>query len=400
MVTRTRTPDGISVTTPYHYRIEELSQTLGIDTTLTLAPADTVILPVPPATYRVTLDGLPAKCRIQGGESQEVVIPEGANTALLRFLVLCEAQLLIENLVEGLLADSEFVYRVADGAGAERVGLIRANDTVLLDGFVPGSHTVRLTHVAPNCHVVSDGGDTRTVAIPASGTAALALRVACSDPPHAPELLGVAARYQDGASTVLFRARDPDRDIERYHWDLTDCHRTSVLPGGERIRTGLASGRTANLDTVIVMGAAEPGLPDAETQSRCMAIRVVDLAGNTSAVVETPIAPPDGAPPGVTGFNATFLGTQAIRTVLQADDPDGDFLGVFAAARLRDGVLGPHDGRPDFGVFNPSGYLGSALPDVPLGGSRPPYTDYYSIILFLFDQRGNVRRVEDTDLFR
>jgi hypothetical protein len=400
VVTRTRSPEGITVTTPYEYRIEELSQTLNIDTTLTVAPSDTVILSVPAATYRVTLSGLPPKCHVQGSPDQAVVIPEGTNTALLRYLVLCEAQLFLENLTDGQQKDTDFIYRIVNGSGAERVGLIRANDTVLLDGFQPGQHTLRLSHVAPNCHVVSNGGEEQSVEIAATGTQYIPLRISCSDPVHQPELLFLAGRYQDGVSGFLFRARDPDRDIDRYAWDLTDCRRRSVLPQGGRSRIGLTFGRTAKLDTIQVMGAFEVGRPDAEMQSGCVAIRLIDLFGNTTAVVEAPLTGSGGAAPTPTDFNAVLIGTQAIRTTVAVADADDDFLGVFAAARLRDGVLGPPDGNTDFGVFNPSGYLGTQLPDVPLGSGRPPYTDYYSIILFLFDQRGNFRRIEDGDLFR
>jgi hypothetical protein len=400
VVTRTRTPVGITVTTPYEYRVEELSQSLNIDTTLIAAPSDTILLSVPPASYQVTLKGLPPKCRVQGDSAQSVVIPEGTNTALLRFLVICEAQVFLENLTEGQGIDPEFIYRVRDAGGIERVGLIRANDTLLLDGFTPGSHTLLLTHVASNCQVVSDGGNQIDLQIQATGTTNLALRVACSDPAQQPELLSVAGSYHGGVSGFVFTARDPDKDIERFVWDLTDCHRRSVLQQGGRIRSGLSVSRIARQDTVVILGAYEVGAPDTDMQSRCVAIRVVDQYGNSSELVQAPLSGETGEPPFVLSFNASLLGTQVIRTSVAASDPEDDFLGIFAAARLRDGVLGPADGKPDFGVFNPVGYLGSALPDLPLGDGRPPYTDYYSIILFLFDQRGNFRRVEDLDLFR
>jgi hypothetical protein len=99
-------------------------------------------------------------------------------------------------------------------------------------------------------------------------------------------------------------------------------------------------------------------------------------------------------------FNSVFVGTRALRTSLSADDPDGDFLGVFATALLRDGVLFPPDGRPDVGVFNTTGYLDTRLPDVLLGDGRPAYTDYLGVIIYLFDEAGHFRRLEDHDLFQ
>lgn len=400
VVTSTRTPEGITVTTPYAYRVEELSRSLQIDTTLIAAPADTIILSVPPASYQVSLSGMPPKCRVQGGTAQSVVIPEGTNTALLRFLVICEAQVFLENLAEGLQIDPEYIYRLEDATGSARIGLIRANDTLLLDGLTPGPHTLRLSHVASNCQVVSDGGEEVPVRIPAAGTATVALRVACSDPLQQPEILSLSGSYHGGISGFVFAARDPNRDIERYHWDLTDCRRHSVLRLGGRDRGGLSPGGTgATPDTLVVMGAYEVGLPDTDMATRCVAVRVSDRFGNTSATVEAPLTGGGGQPPFALNFNAVFLGTQVIRTSLAASDPDDDFLGVFAAARLRDGVLGPPDGKPDFGVYNAVGYLGTAVPDLPLGAPRPAYSEYYSIILFLFDRRGNFRRLEDLDLF-
>ena len=69
---------------------------------------------------------------------------EGINTAICRFTVLCKGQLIIESLTDGQFQDREFVYRVRDSAGQERVGLIGGGDTVLLDRLSPGVAEVRL----------------------------------------------------------------------------------------------------------------------------------------------------------------------------------------------------------------------------------------------------------------
>ncbi|MGH7702745.1 MAG: hypothetical protein ACREMO_06600 [Gemmatimonadales bacterium] len=182
--------------------------------------------------------------------------------------------------------------------------------------------------------------------------------------------------------------------MERYFWGLTDCQGTSILPNGGRLRRGLSADRTAGEDTVTVLGAIEVGLPDADLQGRCTALRVVDEPGNTTPVREEPIGGEGGRPPMASTFFTTFIGTTALRTTLTASDPDGDLVGVFAAARLRDGILGPPDGRDDIGVFNPSGYLDTNLPDIPLG-SLFQYYDVRAVIVYLIDARGNFVRIED-----
>ena len=80
-------------------------------------------------------------------------------------------------------------------------------------------------------------------------------------------------------------------------------------------------------------------------------------------------------------------------------DPDGDFAGVFVAARLRDGILSPPDGQPDIGIYNVAGYLVPNLPDLPLT-SRIQYGDVLAIIVYLVDAAGNFTRLEDSDVFR
>jgi hypothetical protein len=50
---------GVDVGQEYQFRVEELSGTLGVDTLIRVAPGDTIILPVQPATYLVTASGVP-----------------------------------------------------------------------------------------------------------------------------------------------------------------------------------------------------------------------------------------------------------------------------------------------------------------------------------------------------
>lgn len=399
ILTTTEAPLGIASTGGYRYRVKESSLTLGLDTVITVGAIDTLLLSVPPATYEVSITNVPPECRVQANVTKQLaVLVAETNTAILRFVVFCKAQLVIENLTSGLQVDDAFVLRIDGPSGGQRVDLIGAQDTVLLDGLEPGRTTVRLGHAAKNCEVVSDGGPVREVMITATGGVDLAFRVACSDPVGRPTLRSVAASYQDGVNGFVLHAVDPDRDVERYFWDLTDCHRNSLIGDGGRTRGGFGRGRTANLDSIVVIGLHDVGLPDSVATGGCVALRVEDRFGNSSAIVETPLRPRGGAKPFPLAFNASLFDQIAIRTFLQADDPDGDYLGFFGTARLNDGTLGPTDGRPDIGIFNTAGYLGTAVPEVPLGSGRPIGAAYQAIILYLFDRAGQFRRIEDPDL--
>jgi len=207
--------DSAAAHTLVHYRVTELSGTLGIDTQLTRVARDTVILDLPPATYTVTVDGLPATCGIPRGTAQMVEVYPPPSTALARYFAFCRPTLTLATLVEGAAQDSEFTWRL-EGPGALRVGVIGGNDSLHLESLTAGRYTLRLGLVADNCVAVSDGGLEQSVEVPDSGGAALLFRIACSDEARRPRLLAVAASYHDGAAGFTFRAVDPDRDIERY----------------------------------------------------------------------------------------------------------------------------------------------------------------------------------------
>ena len=384
--------------TRYHYRVHELSGQIPIDTTVSAAPADTVILPLPAATYVVELDGVPPQCHVRESGERYVLIAANTNTTALRYFVVCQSQLLLSVFTDGPDSALEFVYHIADAEGHERIGLLRGTDTLDFEGLAWGEATVDLGNVPSRCIVASDGGNRRRVPIDSGGGVDVNFRVRCADPIHRPHIESLHATYHDGVLGIVFHAGDPDRDLERYIWDLTDCRRTSLLPNGASTRSGLGAGRTANWDTVTVLTTFDIGLPDAELTGKCAALWLADTQGNPSEVIEVPLGAA-GRPPGAATYNAHFLGTDLLRTDLVATDADGDFVGVFVQVRLRDGTLGTPDGTEDVAYFNTVGYLGSAVPDVPLGSGRLTYDSFYAVIVYLLDAQGNFTRLEDADLF-
>lgn len=390
---------GVNPPARIAYHIKELSGTLNIDRRIEASPSDTVILPVPPATYVITAEDVPATCFVRDGAQRAIVLTEQDNTGLIRYVIQCRGALTVITETDGYDSDDGFIYQLQSEAGYERVGTSLANDTLVFNGLPSGNYTFRLAGIAPNCVVVNDGGRRLSFALDSAGGTSLNFRIQCARESERPKILWFNSNYQLGSSAFAFRVTDPNRDIDGYTWDLTDCNGNSVLPDKrERIRRGLMSGRTRLLDTMTVVGAYDIGLPSSEMQGRCTQIRVFDFESNSSELIESLIGSSGGSPPRATTFNSKLAGTSFVGTELTVEDPDGDFLGIFVAVRLRDGTLGPTDGNPDVGTMDPAGYLTSAVPNIPTT-DRIQWDDVYAVIVWLVDARGNFVRLEDTDVF-
>lgn len=399
IVTLVDAPTGADVGGPYRYVLRGLSSTAPLDTTITAAPTDTIIVSVKPGTYDLALEGLPAKCLTRFGTEQTIVVPEASNTAIARYTVICRPLLRLQVITEGNVLDDRYVYRVT-GAGVTRTGTVGALDQVFVEGLPAGDYDVELTNIAANCTPVSAPRAAARVSVASSGNATVAFRIGCSDPGRRPLLHAVTAQWAgDQSIGVTIAGSDPDRDLDRYVLDVTDCAGRSVRAELEpTVQRGLRSDRTAFQDSILVLTALDLlERADAGPGPRCIAARLGDAGGNTTPFAEAVIrsAAPSLAPV-VTTFNARYEGTTAIATRLNAVDRQDDFAGVWAQLRLRDGVLGALDGRPDIGFYNVAGFLGTALPNVPLGG-RIQFGDVLAVEAFVFDRQGNVALVRDTD---
>lgn len=393
IVARLDVADGVSAGARYTFHVEELSGTLGIDTVFQVAPQDTIILSVPPATYRVQMDGLPSNCISRYGPEQLLLVPEGSNTTLARYYVICRTPLVVQVYTDGAARDDRYYVRATGDSIGERLLLAAANDTLVLDS-IPGGAEIQLElgALSPNCVITTDGRATQRVTVNPAGATIVTFRVRCSEEARRPRISAFVSGAVDGGRVLAFRAADPDRDIERYTFDLTDCQGRSVLPNGARLRRGLSSGRTARADSVIVVGAFELPLTAAEQAGRCAELRVEDESGNTSEWTRV-TASGGGSPPVLVSSGVGFR-TDAIELSVTFSDRDGDFAGLFPFARLLDGTLAVPDGVPDLGTFNAAGYLQPPLPLVPLGNGRPPLQSYERFIVHALDWRGNAIRRE------
>jgi len=391
---------GASAPDEVVYTIKNLGGGTGVSRRLRVPPADTVVLSLPPASYQVEVEGLPSRCRVSNGAVRAIALTDEDNTGIIRYSIQCLGVVSVGVVADGPSLDSSYVFLLRHADGREYPGLVAANDTATVDDAGAGDYEVRLGGVAPNCTVVSDGGQLQRVTASSTGGASVNFRVTCSDLARRPQLLSMVGGYDGGASIFTFTVWDPDHDVDGYVWDITDCQGSSVLPDKrERIRRNVRSGRAQASDTLVVVGAYELGIPATTFARRCTEIRVFDARGNTSVILQHRIGSATGFAPTVRFFNATLQGTSAVSSLLAANDPENDIVGHFVLVRLRDGVLGPSDGIADLGSMDPAGYLTLDVPVIPTTG-RIRWDDVLAVMVYLVDAKGNVLRIEDNDIFR
>ncbi len=388
----------------FEYRIIDVSAGGVFDTTVRLAPTDTLILSVRAATYEVRLQNLPPKCVSRYGPTEFVVIPEAINTAIARFFVSCNLPLAITVFTAGGPDSLSFVWELTGAGGTQRTGIIRVKEeVVILNPLPPGEYQFALWNLPSNCEVTTAGRRRQVAVVVPDGGTQLQFAVVCSQTANRPVITSFAWSYHDSAAVLLARVSDPDRNLLGYYFDVTDCNGRSLLPGGEIERGGLAGGRTALSPTATIVGGYELlqlGIADEVLEGSCASVRVVDDFGNTTPVVERPPIRPTGQPPRATAYNAFLVGTNYLTTQLEVEDPDADFWGVFVVAELRDGTLrGVPDGRNDIGIYNTQGYESNQVPNLFFQG-RIAYSDVYAQIIYLVDGAGNFRRLVDRDPFK
>lgn len=391
------TPPTAQENEAFGYRVEDLVVPGRVDTTIMASPVDTIILPLEASTYRVTLLGLPPRCEARTGTVQQVLLLEQYNTGIARYQVSCLPSLAFAVYSYGTNADLAFTWHLTGPTPIS--GVANQNDSILLSPLLPGRYTLSLAHIAANCVVISDGGLDQEFEVESTGGGPFrAFNVSCVDESIQPRIVSLRGSYHDDAIAFVIKAVDPDRDIRRFWWDVTDCAGASVRPGGGTERSNLASERTA-VDTAVILHAFELGLAEAELQGRCVAARVMDERGNTSVVVETPLGE-SGMRPDAFLANSYLVGQSLIRTEIRANDAEGDLVGAFLSGRVRDGILRPADGRDDFLLRNVEGYLGVVVPDFPVGPPYPGPEDVNAMVIYVLDAAGNFSRYVDTDTFQ
>ena len=131
-------------------------------------------------SHTVVLSGVAGNCTVSGGTSRTVNVPSGG-TASTSFAVSCVAippptgNLTVSTSTTGSDIDPDGYTLTLDGNTTRSIG---TNGSVTFSGLSAGSHTVVLSGVAGNC--TASGGTSRTVNVPAGGTATGSFTVSCA----------------------------------------------------------------------------------------------------------------------------------------------------------------------------------------------------------------------------
>ena len=127
--------------------------------------------------HSVALSGVAANCSVSGGTSRTVTVPAGG-TASTTFAVSCTAttgSLTVTTSTTGSNPDPDGYTVTVDGGASKAIG---TNGSVGFADLSAGDHSVALSGVASNCS--ASGGTSRTVTVPAGGTASTTFAVSCA----------------------------------------------------------------------------------------------------------------------------------------------------------------------------------------------------------------------------
>src|SRR5205814_7342387 len=131
------------------------------------------------SSHTVELTGVAANCTVSGGASHTVNVTAGQTTTE-PFSISCTATtgtLNVTTSTSGGSPDPNGYTFTVDGGASQP---IQTNQTIPLTGVSATSHTVDLGDVAGNCTVT--GGTSRTVTVPAGGSATASFVVSCPTP--------------------------------------------------------------------------------------------------------------------------------------------------------------------------------------------------------------------------
>src|SRR5437764_751304 len=183
------------------------------------------------ASHTVVLSGVASNCSVSGGPSRTVSVPADG-TASTSFSVSCAApppptgNLTVTTSTTGSNLDPDGYTATVDGGASQAIG---TNGSVTFSGLSAASHTVVLSGVASNCSVT--GGTSRTVSVPAGGTASTSFSVSCTAPPP-----------QTGNLTVTTSTTGSNLDPDGYTATVDGGASQSVGTNGSVTFTGLSAG--------------------------------------------------------------------------------------------------------------------------------------------------------------
>src|SRR5205823_3971217 len=243
-------------------------------------------------SHSVQLSGVASNCSVSGGTSRSVDVPAGG-TASTSFSVSCAAlsgNLTVSTNTSGSNLDPDGYTVTVDGGASQTIG---ANGSVTFTGLSAGSHSVALSGVASNCSV--SGGTSRTVNVPAGGTASTTFSVSCAAPPP-----------DTGNLTVGTSTSGSNLDPDGYTVTVDGGASQTIGANGSVTFTGLSAGS----HSVALSGvAANCSVSGANPQT------VTVPAGGTATASFTVSCAPTGGGTGTLTVTASTTGSDL--------DPDG-----------------------------------------------------------------------------
>jgi Tol biopolymer transport system component len=147
------------------------TQPIAISTSTTLSQ-----IGVGPHT--VSLSGVAANCTVQGTNPRAVTVASGA-TAEVSFAVTCSSTtgtIRVNITTSGSPTDPDGYTVRLDGAAPGRA--MGTNESADFPGVAPGSHSVALSGVAPNCSIA--GGPSKSVTVAVGATVEASFAVTCA----------------------------------------------------------------------------------------------------------------------------------------------------------------------------------------------------------------------------
>jgi hypothetical protein len=137
-----------------------------------------------PGSHAVELTDVADNCSVSGGAPRSVTVVAGAIERV-RFEIACAATAALRVVTHssGSPADPDGYQLGVTGRGFRPIG---ADQSITMTGFLPGSVSVQLAGLAPNCTVAGAGTDARRVMLVASDTIQETFEVSCAPLPPPP----------------------------------------------------------------------------------------------------------------------------------------------------------------------------------------------------------------------
>ncbi len=253
--------------------------------------------------HTVSLSGLASNCTVSGDNPRIVSLIAGV-VGTTSFAVSCAVipttgNLTVTTSTTGSSLDQDGYTVTVDGNSSKAIG---TNASVTFTGLSGGDHSVALSGVASNCSV--SGGNSRTVTVPAGGTASTTFAVSCA--------------ATTGNLTVTTNTTGSNLDPDGYTVTVDGGASQAVATSGSVTFTGLSAGShsvalsgVAGNCTVSGANPQTVTVPSGGTASTTFALSCAATTGNLTVTSTTTGSnlDPDGYTVTVDGNSSKAIGT-------------------------------------------------------------------------------------------